>query len=294
MSRIKTENKLAIWILSLLFVLAIGIFSLLFLKDNNLHIYFLNVGQGDAEYIKISNNFNVLIDGGPDKEVLYELGKIKMFYDRRINIIILTHPHTDHVRGLIDVLKRYNVGQIWMTDAIHSAPEYLEFLKIIKDQKIPVKLVRAGESGVWENKNGNINWEILWPNESYLNKEVDNLNNTSVVLKISSNNFSVLFTGDVEEDVQNKLFSAYGSQLMADILKVPHHGSSNAASEKFIKAVAPKIAIIEVGEHNMFGHPAQQTLQKYQNINTQILRTDQNGTIEFVFDGKNYWTKTEK
>jgi competence protein ComEC len=179
-----------------------------------------------------------------------------------------------------------------MTDAVQSTPEYLEFLNTIKAQKIPVRLVRAGDSGQWESKNSNINWEVLWPNQSYANQTVDNLNNTSIVLKISSNNFSALFTGDAEETVQSQLITYNLSPIT--LLKVSHHGSSNAANDKFIKTVAPKIAVIEVGEHNMFGHPADSTVKKYQAIGAQIFRTDKNGTIEIIFNGQKFWTKADK
>lgn len=301
MPKVKRANKTSkiFWIVFTVIVLALGAWFFSDLKaDENLHIYFLDVGQGDSIYARRMNNFDLLIDGGPGSKILSELGKIMPFYDHKIDYIILTHPHADHLSGLIEVLRRYEVGQIVATDAVHTTAEYQQWLELIRQKNIPYKLARAGEE---INLDSEVKLKILWPTESYTNKNVDNLNNTSVVAKLVYNKFSVLLPGDAEEEVQKELLKAENCQpkagnceLKADILKVAHHGSSNGSNINFLKAVDPFVAIISVGKDNKFGHPAPDTLKKLDSVGVQTYRTDQNGTIEITSDGQTYHIKTEK
>lgn len=285
-------SGLATWSLGFLLISAIIIWLAVWqFSDKNLHIYFLDVGQGDSQYVRKMNNFDLLIDGGPDNKVISELGAVMPFWDRKIDYIMLSHPHADHVTGLIEVLKRYQVGQILATDAMTTTNEYLEFLKIVKEKNIPFRLVRASDEFDLDK---DVKLAILWPDESFYGREVNNLNNTSVVAKLTYNNFTALFTGDAEVDVQKDLLQAIIYKLQANILKVPHHGSKNGGDLEFLKTVNPEIAVVEVGTHNMFGHPTLFTLDLLKNVNSQIYRTDQNGRIEIISDGQKFWTKTEK
>lgn len=292
----KPINKLVIWFLLLLTVaVTIGLAVFQF-SDKNLHIYFLDVGQGDSIYVRKMNNFDLLIDGGPDNRVISELGAVMPFWDRRIDYVILTHPHADHVTGLIEVMKRYEIGQVLGTDAVHTTNEYLEFLKVIEDKKIPYRLVRSGDKFELTE---DIKLDILWPEYSFSEREVNNLNNTSVVAKLSYNNFSVLFTGDIEEEVQKNLVTnirsdQFSNPFKSAVLKVPHHGSKDGSYEPFIKLVNPELAVIQSGKGNQFGHPSQSTLEKYQQLGSQIFRTDQNGRVEIISDGTTFWTKSTK
>lgn len=295
MSREKAKiSNLSKFILGALLIIAISVWSAVAkAPDKNLHIYFLNVGQGDSIYVRDGSSFDLLVDGGPDNSVLAELGAAMPFYDKKIDLVVLTHPHADHVSGLVEVLKRYEVGEIWLTDATHTSGEYLEFLKTIQAKNIKTKLVKKGMNGEWgESGENGVKWEVLWPEDSYKNEKVDNLNNTSIILKLTYGDFSALFSGDAEEPVQSKLITYNLSPVT--LLKIPHHGSSNAAYEPFIKAVVPKIAVIEVGENNKFGHPAVSTLKKYEAIGAKIFRTDRDGRVEIISDGKTYWFKAEK
>lgn len=277
------------WVLGIFSFLAILIWAAVAqTPDKSLHIYFLDVGQGDSIYVRAPNNVDLLIDGGPDKNVLSELGQVMPFWDHKIDYVMLTHPHADHLTGLINVLNRYEVGEIIATDASNTTSEYLAWLEEIKDKKIPYKLARAGDKIALDDST---KLDILWPRDSYLNQTVDNLNNTAVVAKLTYNKFSALFTGDAEVAVQRFLLTANGQQLKADVLKVPHHGSSNAAELSFLKAVSPSLAVISVGLNNQFGHPAAPTLKKYEEIGATVYRTDQHGTIEIISDGQTYWEK---
>jgi competence protein ComEC len=287
----KQIKKLIKYLLPIVVVILIVNNQLAIYFNTNLHEYFLNVGQGDACYIQLPNRTDILIDGGPDSKVVSELGSVMPFWDKKIDYLIITHPHADHISGLIDVIKRYDIGQILGTNAVNSSGEYLELIKLIKSKNIPFRLVEQGD--IFQLSDS-IRLDILWPNQSFFSDNVSNLNNTSVVAKLTYNNFSTLFTGDAEEDIQNLLVSSISDQLKADVLKVPHHGSSNAASEQFIKKVSPNIAVISVGLKNMFGHPAKITLDKYLFIGSTIYRTDRNGRVEVISDGQKFWVKTAK
>lgn len=301
MQKVKRANKTSkiFWIIFGVVLLSLAAWFFSDLKtDENLHIYFLDVGQGDSIYARRMNNFDLLIDGGPDSKVLSELGKVMPFYDHKIDYIILTHPHADHLSGLIEVLKRYEVGQIVATDAVHTTAEYQQWLELIRQKNIPYKLARAGEEINLDNET---KLKIFWPNESYSDKNVDNLNNTSVIAKLIYNKFSILIPGDAETEVQQSLLKVENCQpkaesckLKADVLKVPHHGSSNASDLNFLKAVDPFVAIISAGKNNQFGHPAPDTLKKLDSVGVQIYRTDQNGTMEITSNGQTYHIKKEK
>jgi competence protein ComEC len=259
-------------------------------SDNNLHVYFLNVGQGDSIYVRIGSDYDILVDGGPDNSVLSELGDVMPVWDREINLVILTHPHADHVAGLIDVLKRYKVDEIISNDSPATTSEYIEWLKLIKEKNIHLELVKSGDI---KSINEKTTLKFLWPKESYLNKSVNDQNETSVVAKLQYNLFSVLLTGDINEDVEKEIMSKK-ENLTSNILKIPHHGSATGLHENFLRLINPNIAVVSVGEKNRFGHPAKPTLQKLEHFNIKILRTDTDGRIEIVSDGMKFWTKVEK
>jgi competence protein ComEC len=198
----------------------------------------------------------------------------------------LSHPHTDHLTGLIEVLKRYNVGQILATDATSTSPEFLEWLKIIKEKKIPYEVayqVSAIDLGAGTKA------EVLYPKESYKDKKISNLNETSIVLRLEYAGTSFLFMGDLEEDGQKKLLSLTPSLLhFITFLKVPHHGSKSALDLRFLEAISPKVAIISVGKNN-YGHPAKETLMKLEGMKVEVKRTDKDGTIKIEVEKDGKW-----
>lgn len=294
----KIINKKRIYwnyILGILSITAILIWiAVFYLKDQNLHLYFLNVGQGDSIYVRILNK-DLLIDGGPDKASLSELGDIMPFWDKKIDYVILTHPHSDHITGLIDIINRYEVGEIFYTGVLHSSNEYLGFLQIVKNKNIPLKIISKEDFFILDN---NVKVNFYWPLEDLVNKEKTNLNDTSIVVKINYNKFSTLLTGDIEKEVQQQLIDKeYQRSKPAisnvNILKIPHHGSANLTDE-FLNLTKPDIAVICVGEKNKFNHPAKETLNKLENRKIKTYRTDQKGRIEIITNGEIFWTKTEK
>jgi len=253
-------------------------------EKGKLVVNFFDVGQGDSIFIKTPNNQKILIDGGPDNGVLAKLGKNLPFYDKEIDLMILTHPHSDHLVGLVEVLKRYKVKKIISTGVIHATPEYLAWLEEIKEQKIPLEIAIAGQVLDFGNET---KMEILYPLENLAGQSVDDLNNTSIVSKLTFKNNSFLFMGDAEATAEEKLIAS-GADLKADILKIGHHGSKNATSESFLEKVDPQSAVISVGAKNKFGHPSGLVVNRLKREGIEILRTDERGDIKFLGDGENF------
>jgi competence protein ComEC len=251
-------------------------------NDGFLRIYFLDVGQGDSIFIQNYNGNQVLIDGGPDNKVLQELGKVMPFNDRSIDMVVLTHPHSDHIIGLIDVLKRYQVGNILENNYPYEAPEYTEWNNLKTDSNVVEAI-----AGQVIDLGGGVTMEVIYPGESEAGQKNSNPNNSSVVLKLKYGTESVLLTGDIEASVEKKL-TMNGSDLNSDFLKVPHHGSKTSSTDGFINAVSPVDAFIEVGAKNTFGHPSPSTIEKLDKNQIKYYRTDIDGTIQLILDGQNF------
>ncbi len=251
-------------------------------ESKALEVDFFDVGQGDAILIKTPDHQGILIDGGPNNAVVNKLGENLPFFNKEIDLVILTHPHADHLVGLIEVLKRYEVKKIISTGVVHPTPDYLTWLEEIKKQNVPMEIAKAGET---LDFGSGIKMEIFYPVEDLAGKQVENLNNTSIVGKLIFGRTSFLFTGDAEMEVWDELIGR-GVDLKADVLKVAHHGSKNATSKNFLEKVQPKFAIISVGENNSFGHPSRIILNYLENIGAQILRTDEQGDVKITSDGE--------
>lgn len=257
--------------------------------SGNLKVYFFDVGQGDSEYIKTPGGGDILIDGGPDDSVLADLGKVMSPGDRKIDLVILTHPHADHLTGLIEVIKRYEVGEIWETGVEYPSSAYDTWKSEIKNLNITDKFVKAGEEKDFDNLQ--IKFKILSPLSPFQNRKIDNINNASIVNRLEDGSFSVLFMGDAEKEVQLQIKQSLSK---ATVLKVGHHGSENGTAEDMLKIVRPAIAVIEVGRGNTYGHPAKSVIEMLKNYAATIYRTDQNGTVEVDYDGTDYKVKTSK
>ncbi len=242
--------------------------------DNNLKIIFFDVGQGDSALIITPKQKTIFIDGGPDNTVLYKLGEYLPYWQRKIDLMVLSHPHADHLVGFNEVLRRYDVKKILMTGVLHATYEYEEWLNQLKDRQIPIEIA-VGPSGIDFEPDTRL--QILYPTESLAETKMENLNNSSIVLKVTYGQNSLLFTGDLESDVQSTILD---QDLSALILKFPHHGSTNGYSEKFINAVNPKYAVISAGENN-FGHPSKRTINALERAGVKILITKDLGDIIF-------------
>lgn len=247
-------------------------------SSSNLKIYFLNVGQGDSEYIKTPSGQDILIDGGPNNSVLTELGKVMDLGDRKIDLVVLTHPHADHLTGLISVINRFEIGEIWETGVEYPSATYDEWKKLIEEKKITDTEVVANT----EKWFGSVKFFTLTPLSPLEKIKIDNLNDASIVTELDYNQFSALFLGDVESGLQAQILKFLKP---ADVVKVAHHGAKNASNEDLYKITRPSIAVIEVGAKNTYGHPHAEVISFLKSIAAQIYRTDQNGTVEIDSDG---------
>lgn len=248
-------------------------------RPHDLEIYFLNVGQGDSVLIRTPNNNDILIDGGPDKSVLNELGKILPFYDRDIELMILTHPHDDHDTGLISVINKYQVDKVLFNDFQASDAMFLEFKKIIQEKNISSNSFYQNDQIVLDN---NIILKSLYPIKDLPLDLRKNANNTSIIAQLIYKNNKILFTGDAEQDEEKMILDR---DLKSDILKVGHHGSKTATSLDFLNRINPQEAIISCGQDNKFKHPHFITVYRLQQKNINIFRTDQDGTIKCNSNG---------
>ena len=284
MNLIEKKKKLVLFSLGVLFIGNILVWSVVFElnKDKFLEVNFFDVGQGDAIFIQAPKRTQILIDGGPSSKVLEKLGKEMSFWDRTIDLIILSHPEKDHISGLIEVLKRYKVENILWTGVVRDTAEYEEWLNLIKEEGADVKIAQAGGKILL----GNAEIEILYPFKNMEGKELKDSNDSSVVAKLIFGDNSFLFTGDAGEKTEKTIMGELVS-LGSDVLKIGHHGSKYSSTEEFIKAVSPEIAVIEVGKDNSYGHPTAEVLDRLLKYGIDILRTDQNGDIKIISDGKN-------
>jgi len=259
-----------------------------------LEVVFFDVGEGEAIFIQTPQRHQILIDGGASSTILEKLGKEMPFWDRSIDLIILTHPHHDHLAGLIEVLKRYKVENILWTGIVRENPEYQEWLRLIKKEKAKIIIAQAGERISWQNsleKKGH--FDILYPFKKLRGKRFKDINKTSIAGELVFGEVSFLFTGDAPKSVERKLIKKYPS-LEVNILKVGHHGSKNSTDEEFIKEISPEMAVILVGKNNPYGHPHREVLQILKKYDIKILRTDYQGDIKIFSDGENFKIQTSK
>lgn len=250
---------------------------------DKLRVDFLDIGQGDAILIRAPENKQIIIDGGPSgSSLIQQISKKLPFYDRTIEGVILTHPDKDHIAGFVSLLQRYKVSFIIYTGLQRQLAQYFQILEIAKEKNIPLYIVQAGAR---VRLNDQIALDVLAPFENYFGKKVKKNNNTSIITRLTYGENSFLFTGDAEKEEERQLIAS-GQNIDSDVLKVGHHGSKSSNSEEFLKAVSPEISVIQVGKYNRYGHPAQEVLDRLQNIGSQIFRNDLDGNIEITSDGK--------
>ena len=251
----------------------------------NLLIHFFDVGQGDSILIESQNGNQILIDGGPGNAVVSKLDESLPFWDRSLDLLILTHAHADHVDGLVEVLKRYRIGMILESGEAYSTPEYYEWHNIIKEKNIPVVIARRGQI-VHVSKDIRLN--VLSPFGNYNGVSVKNPHDANVSTKLVYAATSALLMGDAEKPIEYRLLFENREMLKSDILKVGHHGSRTSTTEDFLKEVSPKFAIISVGRKNRYGHPHQEVIDRLTSFGTHIFRTDEDRDVTFVSDGRRF------
>ena len=262
------------------------------MPDNNLHVSFLDVGQGDAILIQRGNQ-QVLIDGGPSPQAIgLGLGEKMPFWDRTIELVVLTHPSADHVTGLVEVLNRYNVEQVLYPDLAWASGIYDEWLKLVQEKRTKCTLAQAGQQ---IDLGGRVTLEVLNPSKPLLIGTESDIDNNGIVLRLSIDEISFLFTADTMWETEFELIHNRAN-LNSTVLKVGHHGSDTSTTLRFLAVVNPRIAVISVGADNEYGHPADEVMTRLrEKIGVEnIYRTDRDGTIEFITNGERIWLKKEE
>lgn len=247
---------------------------------------FLDVGQGDAIVVRAPDGASVLIDGGQDPRVLKDL-----LLDEgvcKIDLLVLSHPHADHLNGLIEVAQRSSIGSVLVGKFANTDPNYGEFRVVINERDIPCFMAREG----LKLKVGS-DLELVILSDSKDSSASTNLNNCSVVAKLYYKEFSILFPGDIESEQELELLDWKG-ELRSSVLKVAHHGSSNGTSREFLKYAQPMVAVISVGKNNRFGHPSSLTVDTLESYGAKIYRTDRNGNVTITSDGRGFTVCPEK
>ncbi len=251
----------------------------------NLAVHFFDIGQGDGIFIELPNHVQVLIDGGPNNSILSKLGSVMPFWDHTIDLVILTHPHADHVDGLIDVLKRYDVGMVIESGAAYATPDYDEWNKLLKEKNVHVIYARKGQHVQLSEK---AMIDILYPFEYMTGRRFSNVHDSMVVSKLSYGSMSVLLMGDAEKPIEHQLVHS-GAALHADVLKAGHHGSKTSTTQELLDGVHPKMAVISVGRKNRYGHPHQEVVDRILAAGISLFRTDTDGDVEVMSDGNRIW-----
>jgi competence protein ComEC len=262
-------------------------------NDGKLHLVVCDVGQGDAIFIRTPNGSDILVDGGPDDSVLDCLAKHMPFWDRTIELMVLTHPHADHLTGLISVLNRYKVMHYVTENVKNDTAASKRLQAALAVQALTAKYTTSGERIDFADKTQLL---TVWPTTDWMKnlklQDSRNLgaegssldvNGFCLIQLLSYGNFKTLLTGDAGSLVEDKIVSIVGK---VDVLKVPHHGSSTGISDYFLSQIDPRLAIISVGVNNKYGHPAKSALDLLSSHNIKTLRTDKDGEVEIVTDGK--------
>ena len=270
-------HKSIIYFLSLVAILVwLAVYSI----DTNLQVIACDVGQGDAILIQ-KNTTQVLIDGGPNQSVLNCLGRHLPFWDKQIELVILTHPQEDHYGGLIDVFKTYKILSFGESNTTSSNQGYQLLKNLVGGsgaRPIPMQQGTAIRVGMMQ-------LDTVWPK---LNSEATNVNDDGVVMILKYAQFEALFTADVENEVSD-ILSEYPEIQNLNYIKVNHHGSRNGMSQKLLNAVNPEVAVISSSSKNRYGHPHAEILKMLSNKSIKILRTDEIGDVVIKTDGEKFW-----
>ena len=251
------------------------------LPEREVQVSFLDVGQGDSIFVRTPDDYFILIDGGPSVSVLEELAEVMPRYNRTIDLILLTHPHADHVNGLVEVVKRFEVKGVLLVGTPSSNPFYAELLRLCKDLNIPVYF---GESGRDLKVGSYLYIDVIWPFRSMAGAEFENLNNASLAVRLITPNKVFMLTGDAEEEQEGKILES-GFDLSTDIFKAGHHGSKTASSDEFLDAIDPHTVVIQSGAGNSFGHPHVEVLERLLKRALQVRRNDLEGRVKIGEEG---------
>lgn len=256
--------------------------------ENGIYVHFIDVGQGDAALVQTVSG-NLLIDAGtPDSaealtEYIDDLGIHTLDY------AVFTHPHADHIGGAVQILEKYSLRNVILPNAVSTSYTLEKMMDAIEKENCEVI---EGKAGVFFDM-GEVQVELLGPVSDH-SQDADDLNNTSVVVKVTYGEVSFLFTGDAETESEYEMLDRDAEKLNVNILKVGHHGSSTSSCASFLKAASPEVAIVSAGLYNEYGHPHAEVISRLHAIGASLYRTDKHGSVVVYTDGQTYSIQTEK
>ncbi len=270
--------------LIVLTLISIGVWAGLYIEggaqiEQQFEVTFLDVGQGDATLIETPGGTQVLVDGGPNSSVLQVLAKELPLFDRTLDMVVATHPDSDHVGGLSDVLERYTVSQLLATEHEGDSVAATAFYDAAEVEGAVITMARRGQ--VWQ-LDTDTKLEVLFPETETSAMET---NAASIILKLTHGNNCFLLTGDAPKRIEEYLVLAEGENLECDVLKIGHHGSRTSTSEMFLAEVEPRYAVISYGADNRYGHPHVEVTDLLFNERVEVFETAKQGSVTFVSDG---------
>jgi competence protein ComEC len=278
------------WAIAPLLVIAVLVsYTAAALPDDSLRVSFLDVGQGDAILIQKGNK-QVLVDGGPSPQsVMLDLSRQMPFWDRSIDLAVLTHPHQDHLAGLLEVLRRYAVGQVLSPPSEGESSLYDEWTRFIGAAGIKSTVACAGQQ---IDLGEGVTIEVLWPSANPIQGSDSDVDNNSVVLLVRDGGVSFLLTGDSMSEAEWELIRAR-ADINGTVIKVAHHGSASSTMAAFLAVVNPQAAVISVGANNTYHLPNSAVVARLDEKlgEANVYRTDENGTVTFITDGERLWVE---
>ncbi|WP_315078709.1 MBL fold metallo-hydrolase [uncultured Clostridium sp.] len=283
--RVKRNSKFNLLLLFIIFAI---LFMIRYLNlntnyydyNNNMIIHYIDVGQGDAALIQV-NNINMLIDSGPKESRNKILDYLQSLNIKKINYIIATHPHEDHIGNMAKIIKAYELYKFYAPKIENTTSTFEKMIDSLKDKNLKINVIKKDTNSIDLGKNTDVT--VFSPiKDSY-----DNINNYSPVIKIQYGDTSFLFTGDAEKEVENEILLDSNNNIRSDVIKIGHHGSSTSSSKAFIEKVNPSIAIISVGTDNKFNHPNKSTIDCLTKNSIKIYQTNKENTIILSSDGHN-------
>lgn len=270
-------------------------------RGDLLTVAFLNIGQGDAIFVEAPNGNQMIIDGGPNAALLRELGKVMPFYDRTIDVLIVTNPDKDHFAGFVDVLKRYQVDLVIESGTKNDSEIYKTFDAAVKKEGSKRVIAKRGMSLVLDDGSAGekVSFDVIFPDQDVSKFKT---NDGSIIGRLIYGDTSVMFTGDTVQKIEKRLVrlnaasstatnDTSGTPLKSNILKIAHHGSKTSSLKDFVEAVAPEFAVISLGKNNKYGHPSPETIDTLDSLYIPTLRTDKDSPIIFESDGDKFFRK---
>lgn len=249
--------------------------------NENFSVSFIDVGQADSVLIR-NGNYNMLIDAGNNEDGEKLVNYFKSLGIEEFTYVFATHPHEDHIGGMDDIINNFKIDNYYMSNKLSTTKTFMDVLDALDGCNLKYTVPNKGDT----LKLGDANIKVIYPGD-----DKSNINDSSIVLKITYGKNSFLLTGDATSNVERKI---YNEDIKSDVLKVAHHGSSYSSTDVFLDKVKPYYAVISVGKNNIYNHPSNKTLEKLNKRNIKVYRTDLDGTIVFISDGDNLSVKALK